>query len=256
MSTDHNGQLDGLSARANGEFQGLLNELQACGHQAHELLQRAGLPGMAQRPLFTLLGYVSRADGRITERDIQFAESLMRAQDFGQRRRNLAIAAFRRGKSLDRLPGSLGRRLRWLAAAAWPGPALKVALVLCNACQSQGQVSLERMHRCEEAIRLLGLPPELPGVVMEAYRTRNGGAGARSSNTRGISYDEACRILGASPGDSFTVLKKAYRRSVGQYHPDRLAPDLTPAAKAAAKEQMLQLQAAWQRIRVRHQARS
>jgi len=255
MTSDHSGQLDGLSARANGEFQGLLNELQACGYQAHELLQRAGLPGMAQRPLFTLLGYISRADGRITERDIQFAESLMRAQDFGQRRRNMAITAFRRGKSLEKLPGSLGRRLRWLSVA-WPGPALKVSLVLCNACQSQGRVSLERMRRCEEAIRFLGLPPDLPRVVMDAYRARSAGAGTRAGSGQGISYDEACRILGASPGDSFTVLKKAYRRSVGQYHPDRLDPDLTPAAKAAAKEQMLQLQAAWQRIRVRHQARS
>ena len=253
MTTDQRGRLPGLSSRANNEYQRLLQELEACGFQSQDLLQRAGLPSMAQRPLFTLLGYVCRADGRVTEQDIQLAESLMRAQAFSRRRRNLAIAAFRAGKAMESIPSNLGRRLRWLAGG-WPGPSLKVALVLCHASQSKGQVSMHRLRRTEEAIRFLGLPTMLPQQVMDRYRERH--ESPKGKKQSDLSYEEACRILGATARDSFETLKMAYRRSVGQYHPDRLDPDLSPAARAAAKDQMLQLQAAWQRVRFRHQARS
>lgn len=249
MTTD---QKDQTSPGTDRELKRLLRELEACGHQVNELLQRAGLPALAQRSLFTLLGYVSRAEGRITEGDIQFAEGLMRAQAFSQRKRLAAIAAFQQGKELKAPPKGLGRRLRWFSRL-WPGPRLKVALVLCHACQTSGNISAKRLKRCEEAMLFLGLPPDLPHEVMSSYRERT--HGGRPGRPAGISYDQACRILGASPQDAYPILKKAYRRSIRQYHPDRLDPDLTPAARAAAKEQMLQLQAAWQRIRTRHQAR-
>lgn len=253
MTTDQHGRLPGLSSRANDEYQRLLHELEACGFRVQELLQRAGLPRMALRPLFTLLGYVSRADGRITEQDIQFAESLMRTQGLSRRRRQVAIAAFRSGKDLEAIPSNLGRRLRWVAGG-WPGPSLKVALVLCQVCQTRGRISMQRLRRTEEAIRFLGLPTMLPQQVMDRYREHNDNR--REKNASSLSYEEACRVLGATAKDSFDTLKKAYRRSVGQYHPDRLDPDLSPAARAAAKDQLLQLQAAWQRVRFRHQAKS
>ncbi|WP_227519779.1 co-chaperone DjlA [Mangrovitalea sediminis] len=241
-----------LSGRAGEEFKNLLRELQACGHQAAELIGRAGLPRPAQLPLFQLLGYVARAEGRVTEKDIQFAESLIRALGFSNHRRRRAIAAFRQGKDLAELPSSLGRRLR-LLLPLWPAPALRTAFMLCHAGQLNGPGALVRIQRVEEAVEQIGLPYEVVQDILESYRqkvwvTRPEGRGD-------MNYDEACRILGESPQASFTTLKQAYRRLVGQYHPDKLDANLSPTAKAAAKEQMLRYQEAWQRIRYRHQSR-
>lgn len=254
MSADNDNMPGALSGRAGEEFQNLLRELQACGHQAAELIGRAGLPLTARKPLFTLLGYIARAEGRVTEKDIQFAESLMRTLNYSDGKRRKAIAAFREGKELEELPSGLGRRLRVLLPL-WPAPALRTAFMLCHAGQLQGPTSVTRLQRLEEAIDQIGLPYEVVRDILDSYRQKVWITRPERERRGDMNYDEACRILGESPKASFAELKQAYRRQVRQYHPDRLDANLSPAAKAAAKEQMLRFQEAWQRVRFRHQSR-
>ena len=68
-----------LPARMEAEFSELLGELTACGHQATELLVRTRLPRWCRRSLFFFLGYIAKSEGRVTEKDIGFAETLMKA---------------------------------------------------------------------------------------------------------------------------------------------------------------------------------
>ncbi|MCB5201116.1 DnaJ family molecular chaperone [Neorhizobium sp. T786] len=56
-------------------------------------------------------------------------------------------------------------------------------------------------------------------------------------------------ILGVSPGDEFSEIRKIYRRLVSEHHPDRLIARGVPAAlHAAANERMAALNAAYAAI--------
>ena len=84
-----------LPARMEAEFSELLGELTACGHQANELLVRTRLPRWCRRSLFFFLGYIAKSEGRVTEKDISFAETLMKALKLSGRQRRKAIGNFR-----------------------------------------------------------------------------------------------------------------------------------------------------------------
>ncbi|HEX2147817.1 MAG TPA: DnaJ family molecular chaperone [Pseudorhizobium sp.] len=56
-------------------------------------------------------------------------------------------------------------------------------------------------------------------------------------------------VLGVSPDDDFSEIRKAYRRLVSEHHPDRLvARGVPPALHAAANERMAALNAAYAAI--------
>ena len=81
------------------EFSSLMRELSACGHQAPALIERARLPRWCRHSLFFFLGYIAKADGRVTEADIGYAESLIKAMRLSRRQRRRAIGWFQQGKS-------------------------------------------------------------------------------------------------------------------------------------------------------------
>lgn len=127
-----------LPARLESVFSDLLQELSSCGHQASTLMERARLPRWCRKPLFFFLGYIAKADGRVMEADIRYAEALMKALELSTRQRKKAIEQFQKGKDARTLSWRQGLLLR-LMASAWPAPALKTAICLCHGAQVLGQ---------------------------------------------------------------------------------------------------------------------
>ena len=129
-----------LPARMDAEFSSLMRDLSACGHQAPALIERAHLPRWCRRPLFFFLGYIAKAEGRVTEADIGYAESLIKAMRLSKRQRRRAIGWFQDGKSAGQLPFIRGLAMR-LSRRLWPSPALKTAICLCHASQLNSAIS-------------------------------------------------------------------------------------------------------------------
>ncbi|MDR1894467.1 MAG: TerB family tellurite resistance protein [Spirochaetales bacterium] len=73
---------------------------------------------------------------------------------------------------------------------------------------------------------------------------------ARHGSGRGFSRSSAYAVLGCSPEDSEEALKKAYRRLVSEYHPDKIASKGLPEefAKMAA-DKFREIQSAYEEIR-------
>lgn len=136
----------------------LLQQLAENDHDAPCLLGQQPVPRWSRTPLFFMLGYIARADGRVSEVDIACAEALMQALKLNRRQRRRAIRCFHRGKRVKRLPLHLGLSLH-LSQWFWPGPALRVGLCLCHAAQVSGPPSRSRRYRCEDALHQIGLPP-------------------------------------------------------------------------------------------------
>ncbi|MBD3658082.1 MULTISPECIES: DnaJ domain-containing protein [Marinobacter] len=240
-----------LPARLDAEFSDLLEELSACGHQASALIARTGLPRWCRKPLFYLLGYLARAEGRVTETDIGFAEALMKALQLSGRQRRKAIGQFQRGKAVDHLPASKALLMR-LTGLFWPSPALRMAFCLCHAAQLHGRPQKLRRYRCEDAVDQLGLPVRISEDILASYASKVW-ITQPENQPRPTSYDQACQVLGVTRRESLAAIKRAYRKKVSECHPDKLAQQsLSPAEQARAKERLLRYQQAWELIRKEH----
>lgn len=240
-----------LPAKMESSFQELLHELSSCGHQATTLMERARLPRWCRKPLFFFLGYIAKADGRVREQDIHYAETLMKTLGMSARQRRTAIDQFRKGKETKRLPLRQGLMFR-ISLLLWPAPTLKTAICLCHGAQILGQPGKARRYRCEDAISHMGLPVVISDDIFESYASK---VWIRTTPPpqKPSTYEQACQILGVTRRDSLSTIKRAYRKQVSTCHPDKLAQlRLTPSEEAAAKDRLLRYQQAWELIRQRH----
>ncbi|WP_417567257.1 DnaJ domain-containing protein [Marinobacter sp.] len=240
-----------LPARMEAEFSSLMRELSACGHQAPALIERAQLPRWSRRSLFFFLGYIARAEGRVTEADVGNAESLIKAMKLSARQRRRAIGWFQQGKTAEKLPFIRGLALR-LSRRLWPAPALKIAICLCHASQLIGRPGKPRRYRCEDAIDQIGLPVSVSDDIFSSYASKVW-ARYTESISKPNSYQQACELLGVTRRDSLEVIKRAYRKKVSECHPDKLAQQqVSSSDKSLAKERLLNYQQAWELIKRHH----
>ncbi|WP_372964735.1 molecular chaperone DjlA [Marinobacter sp.] len=243
-----------IPARLESVFSDLLHELSSCGHQANTLMERAKLPRRCRKPLFFFLGYIAKADGRVMEPDIRYAESLMKALKLSPRQRKKAIEQFKKGKDSSELKLYQGFWNRFLTLLS-PDAALKTAICLCHGAQVSGQPGKTRRYRCEDAIDHLGLPVTVCDDIFESYASK---VWIRTASGTGkpTTYEQACQILGVTRRDSVEVIKRTYRKRVSACHPDKLAQqNLTQSELALAKDQLLRYQQAWELIKQRNHSR-
>lgn len=240
-----------LPARMETEFSSLLRELSACGHQASELMVRTRLPGWCRGSLFFFLGYIAKSEGRVTQKDIGFAETLIRALRLSKRQRRKAIEQFQNGKNADAIPRTRALRLRishWL----WPSPSLRVAICICHAAQLFGRPAKHRRYRCEDAIDQMGLPIGISDDILDSYASKVW-ITEPEAQPKPSTYEQALQLLGATRRDSRADIKRAYRKRVSECHPDKLAQqNLSPAELSRAKDLLLNYQQAWELVDRRH----
>ncbi|MEA1080610.1 molecular chaperone DjlA [Marinobacter qingdaonensis] len=243
-----------LPGRIEAEFSTLLQELAACGHQTSTLLERARLPLWCRAPLFFFLGYIAKAEGRVSEADIGYAEGLIKALRLSQRQRRRAINWFQQGKTAQQLPGRRGLLLR-LTNRLVPAPALTIAICLCHASQLKGRPTKARRYRCEDAIDQIGLPVSISDDIFESYAAKVW-IRHTANLAKPTSYEQACELLGVTRRDPIEVIKRAYRKKVSDCHPDKLAQRRVSIEESAlAKERLLRYQQAWELVKRRHRLR-
>lgn len=240
-----------LPPRMEAVFSGLLHKLSASGHQAHKLIGETSLPRWCRRPLFFFLGYIAKADGRVSEQDIRFAENLIASLRLSKRQRRKAISSFQKGKASETLPPLSGLTLR-LSHRISPAPALKIAICLCHAAQLGGRPGKPRRYRCEDTVDQIGMPVTISEDIFDSYATRMWGD-ISDAPSKPINLEQACALLGVTRRDPVATIKRAYRKKVSECHPDKLEQqELSAAERALAKERLLSYQQAWELIRRHH----
>lgn len=240
-----------LPPRTEAAFSSLLRELSGSNHRVHTLISHTRLPGWCRHPLFFFLGYIAKAEGRVSEQDVSFAESLITALKLSKRQRLKAIQHFQRGKTFKTLPPLRGLMLR-ISQSTRPAPALKIAICLCHAAQLRGRPAKPRLYRCEDAIDQIGLPVSISEDIFESYAAKVWGSFS-DLPSRPINLEQACAVLGATRRDPRAVIKRAYRKKVSECHPDKLAQQqLSAAQRASAKEHLLRYQQAWELVKRHH----
>lgn len=249
-----------LLGLASGGFVGLLLG-SFVGYQLDKLVRRfSGIEQWTQDKAqaaffdatFAVMGKVAKADGRVSEAEIKYAEAVMARMHLTGDRRQRAIDCFTKGKQagyeitdvLEPLRRALGRgNANAHARMMFVEIQLAAALVDGQFSPSEGRV-------LGEMCQLLGVSQqefEQVAARMAAehsfHQQHASGAGAAPQPNE---IEQAYGVLGVAEDCDNKTLKQAYRRLMSQHHPDKLvAEGLPDEMMQLAKEKTQEIQAAY-----------
>lgn len=200
---------------------------------------------------FSVMGYLAKADGRVTESEIRIAEKIMQQMNLSPEMRLEAIRLFNQGKQAD---FNMSAAIQSLKSACWQFPNLlrtflEIQIQIANA---DGQISAGKRQALRAICEELGVQ----GFVFDQFEQQ---AYAEQSYQRYYHQQrqdpvqhlaDAYQILNISKEASDAEVKKAYRRLMSQHHPDKLmAQGLPPEMIKLANERTQKIKSAYETIK-------
>ena len=179
---------------------------------------------------FAVMGYIAKADGRVSEAEIAAAELWMRRLDLLATQRQRAMARFESGKRAD---FSVARVIAEFRAQAGTDARLLRALLemQVSVATADGQLSGASRQALAGVLSRLGLPAALLDAVLGQSGAAGGGRRSGPSVPR-LAQDYA--VLGVPADADRATIKSAYRRLMSRHHPDRAGDDPDATARAQA----------------------
>jgi len=213
------------------------------------------------RATFAVMGKIAKADGRVSENEIQYARAVMARMNLDERRRQEAIELFTEGKREDYDIGEVMRPLGALIRYHAPLKLMFVEIQL-QAAMADGDISQAELAIIREVCQLLMMTErEVAALVarMQAQQAFEEHSFHSHQQPPGYSdprvLKDAYGVLGVDEAASDAEVKKAYRRLMSQHHPDKLvAKGLPEEMMQLAKEKTQEIQAAYDRIRAARKA--
>ncbi|RMF97078.1 MAG: co-chaperone DjlA [Gammaproteobacteria bacterium] len=201
---------------------------------------------------FRVMGHLAKADGRVSEAEIQAAREIMHRLRLHPEAVRRAIELFTEGKQ----PGfSLAAQLAAFRRACGRDPALlrdflefQMDLVL-----AKGGIAPSERELLWRIADQLGISrAELAQIEAVLRARRSFGGRRRRAADGGDALAAAYRALGIEAGASDREVKTAYRRLMNQHHPDKLVSRGLPDSMLdAAKERTREIRAAYELIKER-----
>lgn len=221
---------------------------------------------------FSVMGYLAKVDGRISEKEIQVAEKIMGDLDSSPQMRQEAIRLFTAGKqpefqietTLQELYQSCRGDKRLLnyflelqfEAALADGPLnqleqnafLQIAKILKLSHMDVQQMWL-RMQSYQSFYQFFNQAWSGFDHQNQQHRGRTRSHSQSRPMNHQPSVEQAYGILGLNSNATVAEIKKAYRKLVNQHHPDKLASKgLPPEMLKRAKEKLQEINAAYELI--------
>lgn len=231
--------------------------------------------------LFSVLGHIAKADGRVTEEEIAVATRLMDDMGLHGDTRKEAQQAFREGKAPD-FP--VTEILKEFSDSCYGRKdILQIYLeILIQAAFADGILDSKEQVVLEEVAKQLGFQKnELLFLISsfeaelrfrqswqnQSSKQKSGHQRSRQQNSRhsqqqrqsyqknesysqSQSLEDAYRILGVSQSADERSIKKAYRKLMSEHHPDKLvSKGLPKQAMEIAKQKAQDIQAAYEFVK-------
>ncbi|RFF26998.1 MULTISPECIES: co-chaperone DjlA [unclassified Wenzhouxiangella] len=238
-----------------GGFGGLLLGA-AMGYGVGYLMSRVLLPhglGAIQRQFldstFAVMGALCKADGHVTRDEIRVAEQYFGKLGLSKEQRQAARNSFNRGKEEGFDLAAEIELLRGVVRNNQPLLQLFLQIQL-SAIAADGVLHDDEREMLLRVARLLGLSEldvkRLEATLRGASSAGVGGAGVPD----GKSLEDAYAALGVDSSASDAEVKKAYRRLMSKYHPDKLASSGMPEnMRTVAEERVRDIRKAYDRIK-------
>lgn len=198
---------------------------------------------------FSVMGALAKADRVVTRDEIRVAETIMSRLHLSAEQRDVAKAAFNRGKAPDFDVDAAVDDFARIGRGR--GPLLHLFLqVQVMAVAADGNVHAAEHDMLVRVARRLGLTERDVAQLEALLRTASAGPGAAGAPPPQRKLDDAYAALGVSPGASDAELKRAYRRLMSQNHPDKLASrGLPESMRELAEERTREINTAYDLIK-------
>jgi len=211
-------------------------------------------------PLFTLLGAVAKADGRVSEAEIAVAERLMARMNLGAEERKRAVTSFNVGKQPEfDATRTIAELRNWVGMRRDHAfPVLDVVIETVLAEGNPGPEKMSILRQLAFALRVSDM--ELMALMaMKGYAWNAGGGqrGYGGGRGNGGGYVPPQRtqqgpdpytVLGIGRDADDRAIKRAYRKLISEHHPDRLG-DLPEDMRKQAESRASEINAAYDRIK-------
>ncbi|MCB1985465.1 MAG: co-chaperone DjlA [Burkholderiales bacterium] len=205
--------------------------------------------------VFILMGKLAKADCRVSETEIAHVEQFMHMLGMSSDHRLKAIALFKRGASpmFDIKP----KLDEFMQVCGYSNNLRQMLLVyLINFGLSDGQLSSSEVRLLKEIAGRLGYSRTAFDRLLEMIQSQMHFSDGQPMSVNAL--EDAYTALGVNRNSSDVEIKRAYRKLISQYHPDKLMGQGLPEEMiSVATEQAKEVQAAYDLIKEnREQARA
>ena len=209
------------------------------------------LPGAQERTqaafftaTFSVMGHLAKADGHVSQHEIQDASRLMDKMQLNPSQRQAAIDLFEQGKQSEFPLDDVLQQFRTECHR-------RVTLVRMfleiqvQAALADGRVDAAENRILVHAAEVLGFDSDQVDRLIDFIRGTQ-----RSPAMQQQSLEDAYQVLGVESSASDAEVKTAYRRLMNRHHPDKLvAKGLPEEMMKLATDKTTEIQSAWEQIR-------
>jgi DnaJ like chaperone protein len=229
------------------------------GHAVDSVAPRVGVINLAAaqqaffKALFSTMGHLAKADGRVSEREIAVAQEIMSRMQLSAHQRRLAIELFNQGKQ----PGfALAPTIQafYQVCGSQPNLLRMFVEILLDAALADGKLDTAAVAVMLSICNHLGISQ---AEFEQMVNMRHNAAGyRRQARQPQRANSDPYQVLGIVPGASDREVKQAYRRLISQHHPDKLVSKGLPKEMMdLAKDKTAETTAAYDDIRKRRDMR-
>lgn len=199
--------------------------------------------------LFILKGKLAKADGHISPEEVDHTEQIIKQLGMTAEHREIVIGLFKKGAGPD---FDYGLQLKQFMAVCGKTNNLKQMLLvyLIVLALSDGRIDPAEESLLIDIAQHLGYGQDAFRRLLEMVLSQSHFAGAGGGQTVSPSaLDDAYKALGISKESSDQEVKRAYRKLMSQYHPDKLMGQGLPEDMiAVATKQAQEVQVAYDLI--------
>lgn len=203
---------------------------------------------------FSVMGYIAKADGRVSEQEIANAENVMTRMGLNPQMRKVAIGLFQQGKTSDFNLEATMKQFRQECGRRRSLLQMFIEIQI-GAAMADGTIGNHEKAALERIGLLLGFPPAALHRLISMVNAQShfyGRTGGRASAgvPRRDQLASAYQVLGVDSNASEAEVKRAYRRLMAQHHPDKLvAKGLPEDMIKIANEKTQEIKSAYELIR-------
>ena len=196
--------------------------------------------------VFATMGYVAKADGRVSDEEIRFVTQLMDEMELDSEESQFAQSLFREGKSPNFPLNDVLEQFR-LECSDDPDMRNFFLWILLHVAYADGPIDTRERSIIRGIAFKIGIGFKKVDEIEAEIRAEGEGTSHKSD---GSNLEDAYKVLDVSPNASDDEVKHAYRTLMKDYHPDVLASKGLPEEMITfATQRTQEFSRAYERIR-------